>query len=55
MFLQNHLIKRGKSIQSTDSDKKIKELETQLSEQTKAIETVKKRSKNITNVAKFII
>ena len=45
------LVEKGKSIQSSDSDKKIKELQTQISEQEKAIETVKERSKNITNVA----
>jgi len=45
------LVEKGKSIQSSGSDKKIKELQTQISEQTKAIETVKERSKNITNVA----
>ena len=45
------LIEKGKLIQSSGSDKKIKELQTQISEQEKAIETVKERSKNITNVA----
>ena len=45
------LVEKGKSIQSSGSDKKIKELQTQISEQEKAIETVKERSKNITNVA----
>lgn len=50
VFTEN-IIEKGKSIQSTGSDKKIKELETQISEQEKAIETVKERSKNITNVA----
>jgi len=45
------LVEKGKSIQSSGSDKKIKELQTQISEQRKAIETVKERSKNITNVA----
>ena len=45
------LVEEGKSIQSSSSDKKIKELQTQISEQEKAIETVKERSKNITNVA----
>jgi len=46
-----NLVEEGKSIQSSASDKKIKELQTQISEQEKAIETVKERSKNITNVA----
>ncbi len=45
------IIEKGKSVQSSSSDKKIKELQTQISEQEKAIETVKERSKNITNVA----
>lgn len=45
------LINQGKTIQSTTSNKKIQELETQLSEQEKAIEVVKERSNSITNVA----
>ncbi|MFQ5497863.1 MAG: ribosome rescue protein RqcH [Nitrosopumilus sp.] len=45
------IVEKGKSIQSSGSDKKIKELQTQISEQEKAIETVKERSRNITNVA----
>jgi len=45
------LVAKGKSIQSSGSDKKIKELQTQIYEQERAIETVKERSKNITNVA----
>jgi len=45
------LVEKGKSIQSSGSDKKIKELQTQIYEQERAIETVKERSKNITNVA----
>jgi len=45
------LVEKGKSIQSSSSDKKIKELQTQISKQEKAIETVRERSKNITNVA----
>ena len=45
------LLERGKAIQSSDSDKKIKELQTQVSEQEKAIETVKERARHITNVA----
>ncbi|MBT5200981.1 MAG: fibronectin-binding domain-containing protein [Thaumarchaeota archaeon] len=47
----NNIVTKGKSIQSSASDKKIKELQTQISEQQKAIETVKERSKNVTNVA----
>ena len=50
VFTEN-IVAKGKSIQSSRSDKKIKELQTQISEQQKAIETVKERSKNITNVA----
>ncbi len=50
VFTEN-IIEKGKSVQSSSSDKKIKELQTQISEQEKAIETVKERSKNITNVA----
>jgi len=50
VFTEN-IVKKGKSIQSSGSDKKIKELQTQISEQEKAIETVREKSKNITNVA----
>jgi len=50
VFTEN-IIEKGKSVQSSSSDKKIKELQTQISEQEKAIETVKERSKNITTVA----
>ena len=50
VFTEN-ILEKGKSVQSSGSDKKIKELQTQISEQEKAIETVKERSKNITNVA----
>jgi len=46
-----NIVTKGKSIQSSGSDKKIKEFQTQISEQEKAIQTVKDRSKNITNVA----
>ena len=45
------IVEKGKIIQTGGSDKKIKELQTQVFEQEKAIETVKERSKNITNVA----
>ena len=47
----NNIVEKGKSLKSSSSDKKIKELQTQILEQEKAIETVKERSKNITNVA----
>ena len=45
------LVNQGKTIQTTTSNKKIQELESQLSEQEKAIEVVKERSNSITNVA----
>ena len=50
VFTEN-LVEIGKSIQTGGSDKKIKELETQLAEQEKAIDTVKEKSNHITNVA----
>ena len=50
VFTEN-IVEKGRTIQTGDSDKKIKDLETQLSEQEKAIETVKEKSKYITNVA----
>jgi predicted ribosome quality control (RQC) complex YloA/Tae2 family protein len=50
VFTEN-IIKKGKAVQSSASDKKIEQLQTQIFEQGKAIETVKERSKNITNVA----
>jgi predicted ribosome quality control (RQC) complex YloA/Tae2 family protein len=50
VFTEN-IIEKGKLVQSSSSDKKIKEIQTQISEQEKAIETVKERSKNITTVA----
>ena len=50
VFTEN-IIEKGKLVQSSSSDKKIKQLETQISEQEKAIETVKEKSKNITSVA----
>lgn len=53
VFTEN-ILEKGKSIQSSESDKKIKQLETQISEQEKAIETVKERSKKITEVANSI-
>ena len=51
MVFSENIIKKGKSLQSSSSDKKIKELETQISEQQKAIELVKERSDKITKVA----
>ena len=53
VFTEN-ILEKGKAIQSSGSDKKIKQLETQISEQEKAIETVKERSKGITEVANSI-
>jgi len=50
VFTEN-LVETGKSIQTGVSDKKIKELESQLAEQEKAIETVKEKSNHITIVA----
>ena len=50
VFTEN-ILAVGRAVQSSGSDKKIKQLETQISEQEKAILTVKERSKNITNVA----
>ncbi len=45
------IVEKGKSVQSSGSDKKIKDLESQLSEQERAIETVKEKSNYITKVA----
>jgi len=50
VFTEN-ILEKGKLVHSSSSDKKIKEIQTQISEQEKAIETVKERSKNITIVA----
>ncbi|GBL41504.1 uncharacterized protein MJ1625 [Nitrosarchaeum sp.] len=50
VFTEN-LVEIGKSIQTGGSDKKIKELESQLAEQEKAIDTVKEKSTHITSVA----
>ncbi|MFB5637597.1 MAG: ribosome rescue protein RqcH [Nitrosarchaeum sp.] len=50
VFTEN-LVEIGKSIQTGGSDKKIKELENQIAEQEKAVETVKEKSRHITNVA----
>lgn len=45
------IVEKGKSVQTSGSEKKIKELESQLAEQQKAIETVKEKSNYITKVA----
>ncbi|MEJ2261293.1 MAG: NFACT family protein, partial [Nitrosopumilaceae archaeon] len=50
VFTEN-IVEKGKTLQTGESDKKIKELETQISEQEKAIDTVKEKSKYITNLA----
>ena len=50
VFTQN-IVETGKLIQSSGSDKKIKNLQTRISEQEKAIQLVKTKSENITNVA----
>ena len=50
VFTEN-IVEKGRSIQTGESDKKIRELETQISEQEKAIETVKEKSKYVTNLA----
>ncbi len=49
------IIEKGRSAKSSGSDKKIKDLETQISEQEKAINIVKERSKNITAVANSLL
>jgi len=50
VFTEN-IVEQGRTAQNTESDKKIKALETQISEQEKAIETVKEKSNYITNLA----
>jgi len=50
VFTEN-IVEKGRTAQTSESDKKIKELETQISEQEKAIETVKEKSNYITNLA----
>ncbi|MCH7756915.1 MAG: NFACT family protein [Thaumarchaeota archaeon] len=45
------IVEKGRTIQTSESDKKIKDIETQLSEQEKAIELVKEKSKYVTNLA----
>ncbi len=49
------LLREGRTIQSGGSEKKIKELHTQLEEQEKAVDTVKERSKTITAVANSML
>jgi len=50
VFTEN-IVEKGRTAQTSESDKKIKELETQIFEQEKAIETVKEKSSYITNLA----
>ena len=50
VFTEN-IVAKGKTAQTSEFDKKIKDLETQISEQEKAIETVKEKSNYITNLA----
>ncbi len=50
VFTEN-IVKKGKTEQASEPNKKIKDLETQISEQEKAIDTVKEKSKYITNLA----
>lgn len=50
VFTEN-IVEKGNSINSNSSNKKIRELETQISEQEKAIKLVKERSATITKVA----
>ena len=50
VFTEN-IVSKGRTAKTSESDKKIKELETQISEQEKAIETVKEKSNYITNLA----
>ena len=54
IFTQD-IIDAGKQIQTGETDKKIKECQTRLEEQTKAIETVLQKSNKISSVAKIII
>ena len=49
------LLREGRTIQSGGSEKKIRELQAQLEEQEKAVDTVKERSKTITAVANSIL
>ncbi|MEK0367933.1 MAG: NFACT RNA binding domain-containing protein, partial [Nitrosopumilus sp.] len=48
---RENIVKEGKSIQSSSSNKKIQQLESRLSEQEKAIQIVKEKSDYITKVA----
>lgn len=50
VFTEN-IVAKGRTNQTSESDKKIKDLETQIFEQEKAIEIVKEKSNYITNLA----
>ena len=54
LFTEN-IVEKGKNFQSTEVDKKIEELQTQLDEQSKAISEVKEKSNRIGNVAKSLM
>ena len=53
MFTED-MLEKGRAVRSGGSEKKIKELESQLSEQQKAINTVKEKSASITGVANLL-
>ena len=53
VFTEN-IIQKGKSLKTSEVDKKIKDLEKQLLEQEKAIEVVKEKSQFITDLAKSL-
>ena len=55
MIFTESLLKEGRAAQSGGSEKKLKELQTQLEEQEKAVDTVKERSKAITTLANSIL
>ena len=48
------IIEKGKAVQTSGSEKKVKELESQIKEQEKAIEIVKEKSNYITKVANLL-
>lgn len=54
MVFTENIIQKGKSLKTTEADKKIKDLEKQLLEQEKAIEVVKEKSQYITELAKSL-
>ena len=54
ILFSESIMEKGKSIQTSTSDKKISELENKLEEQTKAISLVKEKSEAISSVAKSL-